>query len=137
MKRYTPKLISRWILAKNLIPADKLAKPFPGKAPTRIMINAIAGKRIFRYIGKPSLSVLREFYNFSKIPIVNRDYYLVYVEFDKSTIITMTKSRANCIPESKRNVKLWEHYHPEIAVEELPNWLNWPYKVVNGTYKIV
>jgi hypothetical protein len=137
LKQYTPKLVSKWIKAKNLIGVNRPPKPFPGKAPTRIMLNAIINKKSFSYFGKPSRPILLAFHKFINIPFrMPVRAYNIYAEFDKSGLIVLAKNQVGLLPELKYNEKLWVHYHPEVMVENKPSWLNWPYSIVKGTYKI-
>lgn len=136
MKRYTPKIVSKWIAAANLVSKHRPAKPFPGQAPTRIMLRTIAGKRTFEYIGKPSRDVYRAYVNFCDKPYKGIDFHTVYVEFDRSGIVTFSHLNNGNVPKRSTNMELWAHYHPEIVVENLPNWLRYSYKVVKSTYKL-
>jgi hypothetical protein len=137
LKRFTSRVVSKWITAANLIRKVRQPKPFPGKAPTRIMLNAITSKRSFAYIGKPSHTAYVEFTKFINKPVVDDNNYIVYVEFDRGGIITYSKS--GMYPAKRQtNETLWQYYHPDLFAENWPNWLRYPYKVmVDGHYKIV
>ena len=58
------------------------------------------------------------------------------IEFDKGGIINFGISNLKG-PKVKTNITLWQYYHPEMGPDLIPTWLNWNYKVVNGTYQIV
>ena len=136
MKRYTPKVVSKWIAAVNLIGKARLPKPFPGKAPTRIMLNAIDGKRHFEYIGKPSREIKHAYDTFTMKPVSSMDSSAVYAEFDRKGLITLSLMQLGRLPSRQTNNELWAHYHPEIVVEHLPNWLRYKFKVVGSKYKL-
>src|SRR5882762_3785150 len=87
MKRFTTQLVSRWIKKPEDIIHARKVRPFPGKAPTRIFLSALAGKRSFMYLGKPSRTVYSEWLKFCKVPIKNIDAVTVYGEFDKAGLI--------------------------------------------------
>src|SRR5258708_7899838 len=137
MKRYTTKTVSRWLAAQNFIRKERQPSPFPGKAPTRIMINAIAGKRRFSYLGKPSRQMHDGLLKFCRKPVVNQDFTIYYVEFDKKGIINFGKNSVEWGPTIKTNLALWTHYHLEVKPDVLPTWLNYKHKVVDGKYKII
>lgn len=136
MKRYTPKVVSKWIAAVNLMGKARPPKPFPGKAPTRIMLRVVDGRRHFEYIGKPSREMKRAYDTFAQKPVHSMDSFAVYAEFDRSGLITLSKMSIGGMPVRQTNVELWAHYHPEIMVEHLPNWLRYKFKVVGGKYKL-
>jgi hypothetical protein len=136
MKRYTPKVVSKWIAAVNFMGKSRPPKPFPGKAPTRIMLSAIDGKRFFQYIGKPSREIKRAYDTFAEKPVCSMDSLGVYVEFDRGGLITISKMGAGRIPTRQTNMELWAYYHPEIMVENLPNWLRYKFRVVGSKYKL-
>ncbi len=138
MKRFTSQLISRWVKKPELIPHARKAKPFPGKAPTRIMLNSVIGSRRFYYTGKPSRTLLSAWMKFCKVPIKNKTSCCMYAEFDRSGILHLDiYDTSGWNPGiRKTNIKLWQYYHPEVMPESFPNWLKWPYKVKEHIYKI-
>src|SRR5882762_10184599 len=124
MKRFTTQHVSRWIKKPEDITHARKVRPFPGKAPTRIFLNALAGKRSFMYLGKPSRTMYNKWLKFCKVPIKNIKSVTVYGEFDKGGFIHLDINYvAGYNPGvRKTNVKLWQFYHPEVMPENFPNW---------------
>lgn len=135
MKRYTSKVVSKWIAAENFIGKVRKAKPFPGKAPTRIMLSASSGNRSFMYLGKPSREAKRAFDNFVDRPCLPESF-MMYVEFDRGGIISFTRMQDGRLPHRTTNNILWAHYHQEVMAENLPTWLRFPYVVKDKTYRL-
>lgn len=144
MKRYTPQLISRWTKNPKGISHARNPQPFPGKCPTRIMLNALLGGESYNYIGKPSNAAFKGFRTFINKPIImNRrkifaqsKYY--YIEFDRNGIVLMSHNMNEGMAHKFLNAKLWIYYHPEILADYMPNWVSWPYKrVENSYYRVV
>jgi len=136
MKRYIHQIVAHWI-ATQAVNRERKPKPFPGKSPTKLMLSVtIAGRYKFKYLGKPSRATFNEFNKVVNKPIQNENFHMYSIEFDKGGIVNLGISNLNG-PKVKTNVSLWQHYHPEMGPDLLPTWLNWAYKVVNGTYRIV
>jgi len=138
MKQFTGQFVSRWVKKPELITHARGAKPFPGKAPTRIVLSAVVGNRRFYYIGKPSRTLFNAYIKFCKVPIKNFESVFIYMEFDKGGAVHLDL----CYPGGwnpgtrKTNLKLWQYYHSEVMAENYPNWLKWPYVVKEHVYKI-
>jgi hypothetical protein len=123
MKRYTPKLVSKWIADKSKITHARNRQPFPGNNPTRILFSFRAGNQRLSYFGKPCKMLHNQIINVRNF---SSPYEILYVEFDRAGIFHMYFSTLDC---TKTNLKLWEFYHPEVRPETCPNWLKWPYRV--------
>jgi hypothetical protein len=138
MKHFTSQLVSKWIKKPESITHARGAKPFPGKAPTRIYLGAVAGKRSFRYLGKPSQTIYKEWLKFCKVPVKNVEAVSIYGEFDRGGLVHLDiNSVGGWNPGvRKTNIKLWQLYHPEVVAEADPTWLKWPYKATKGVYRI-
>jgi len=135
MKHYTHQIVAHWI-ATQAVNRERKPKPFPGKSPTRLMLSGPIDKRTFKYLGKPSRAIFNEFNKFANKPIQNENFHMYSIEFDKGGIINFGTNNLNG-SKIKTNIALWLYYHPEMGPDLLPTWLNWAYKVVNGTYRIV
>jgi len=138
MKRFTTQIVSKWIKKPESITHARGIKPFPGKAPTRIFLSAIAGKRSFMYLGKPSRTMYNEWLKFCKVPVKNVEAITIYGEFDRGGLLHLDMNYAGGWSPGvrKTNVKLWQFYHPEVMAENFPYWLKWPYVVSKGIYRI-
>jgi len=138
MKRFTTQLIAKWIAKPESITHARGVKPFPGKAPTRIYLGAVAGKRNFKYFGKPSRTIYKAWVKFCQVPVKNMAAVTVYGEFDKGGLIHLDMNYVGGWNPGikKTNLKLWQYYHPEVIAKSFPNWLRWPYIVSKGIYRI-
>jgi len=139
MKRFDSKVVSKWIANNTGLIKRMKPKPFPGKAPTRIMLNGVINDKLISYIGKPSRTIYQRFMKLMASPI-KQDFdaaFFVYVEFDRGGLITYTKGQGDRGPTMKTNDTIWTCYHPDLRVDSFPSWLRYDYKVIGGMYKIV
>ncbi len=136
MLKYTPKFVGKWVRAPENVMKPREPKPFPGKAPTRMMISSIVGDERFDYFGKPSLTMWNGLKRMINKPLRDVEAVTLYAEFDRGGVINMTLHKLGEVPISTVNSIIWAKYHPELMWETWPNWLRYKYKVVKGVYKI-
>jgi hypothetical protein len=121
MKRITKESV--WHLTQKDFLARKKARPFPGKAPTRIYLQARRGNHKLEYLGKPSPHVAQQFHKFDRKRSKKNQYWCyTYMEFDKGGLIAHYVTD-NFQPLHKVHASLWHHYHPDVLAQPEPTWL--------------